>query len=98
MYVGPLLDLLDGGLEAGHEVLWGPPRPSLHAPDRDEDEDGNDKDNADVRHAIPNEALPYYTRGRVAGGRKGFSIVCLLQLGSDCHRMQQAATNCHMLL
>ena len=40
MYVGPLLD---GGLEAGHEVLWGPPRPSLHAHDRDEDEDGNHK-------------------------------------------------------
>ena len=40
MYVGPLLD---GGLEAGHEVLWGPPRPSLHARDRDEDQDGYDK-------------------------------------------------------
>ena len=44
MYVGPLLD---GGLEAGHEVLWGPPRPSLHARDPDEDEDCCDKNNAD---------------------------------------------------
>ena len=66
MYVGPLLDLLDGGLEAGHEVLWGPPRPSLHARDRDEDGDGYDKDNDDIRHVIPNEALPYC---------KGFYIV-----------------------
>ena len=49
MYVGPLLD---GGLEAGHEVLWGPPRPSLHARDRDEDKDVCDKDNADVGDVI----------------------------------------------
>ena len=62
MYVGPLLD---GGLEAGHEVLWGPPRPSQHARDRDEDEDGYDKDNSDIRDAIPN----YYTR--VKGGQEG---------------------------
>ena len=48
MYVGPLLD---GGLEAGHEVLWGPPRPSLHARDCDEDEDGYDKDNADIQNS-----------------------------------------------
>ena len=51
MYVGPLLD---GGLEAGHEVLWGPPRPSLHA--RDHDDDGYTEDRmlkCDTDHSSP---------------------------------------------
>ena len=52
MYVGPLLD---GGLEAGHEVLWGPPRPSLHA--RDHDDDGYIEDRmlkCHTDHSFPN--------------------------------------------